>query len=335
MAEMAPASVHYVPSEALFLQARDRSDAALQDAEEAPPQVPQDAGTGEVAADRAAVAVNGQAVSSATNAIYSTPGGASWVDNAYVAIAENIAAGIDRLLAPHSSSDAEEKDGGVVVFDSSSAVLSSSAAAAAAATASSSSPFAPSSSSSSSSPSSAARRGSGMAAPRVVCCVCESTGTPPQFPGFVRSLAATYGSTAQVILAHASAPLETCFARIAQRPLKGQLPAGRPLVERIYRASMGLLEAEEGNMNETVGSGGGGGGSDSGGGRAGGGGSGGGCGGSVSDGGMSRKAVGSGCVVLTTVTTGLPPFDLRFDTGARSVDECAKVCLDALGLTCS
>ena len=57
--------------------------------------------------------------------------------------------------------------------------------------------------------------------------------------------------------------------------------------------------------------------------------------GSVSDGGMSRKAVGSGCVVLTTVTTGLPPFDLRFDTGARSVDECAKVCLDALGLTCS
>ena len=173
-----------------------------------------------------------------------------------------------------------------------------------------------------------------MAALRVVCCVCESTGTPPQFPGFVRSLAATYGSTAQVILAHASAPLETCAARIAQRPLKGQLPADRALVERIYRASMGLLEAEEGKMDETVGSGGGGGGSGSGGsgsaGRAGGGGSGGGCGGSVSDGGTSRKAGGSGCVVSTT---GLPPFDLRFDTGGRNVDECAKVCLDALGLT--
>ena len=67
--------------------------------------------------------------------------------------------------------------------------------------------------------------------------VCESTGTPPQFAGFVRAMRTSYN----VVLVHMSAPLEVCAERIAQRTLAGHLPASRELIESVHTASMALL----------------------------------------------------------------------------------------------
>ena len=68
--------------------------------------------------------------------------------------------------------------------------------------------------------------------------MCESTGTPPQFPSFVRSMESL---GFRVVMVHMSAPLDCCFDRIASRDTAGHLPASEELVGRIYVASMALL----------------------------------------------------------------------------------------------
>lgn len=75
--------------------------------------------------------------------------------------------------------------------------------------------------------------------------VCESTGTPPQFAAFVRRATAAYDD---VYLAHMSAPLETCAARIAQRDSAGHLPAARELVDSVHAASAALLTAPDSGL---------------------------------------------------------------------------------------